>query len=160
MFERIYNAGRNADVPLPNIDVDFPKDKDLMNISEAINELNLSLKEVDKRKSILDDLVRKVTLEYVEIIGDPPPTYLLDWTLFFQDDELYVNIKYESTWNYGGHESGYYAYPAKYLYDEDALCDYYTEVCRDRLLIYKKHQEEQRIQNEKQLDYLKNKLGR
>jgi len=89
--------------------------------------------------------------------GDP--TYQVDrgeWQLVSDQ----IEIKWEELWSYGGHAEGEFSFPAKYLYNEDALLAHEEKCMGEKAEAAAKGQEEQHQKDEAELARLQEKLGK
>ncbi len=87
------------------------------------------------------------------------PTYQVDrgeWQLASGE----IVVTWEETWQFGGHAEGEFQFPAKYLYNEDALLAHEEKCMGEKAEAAAKEQEEQRQKDEADLARLQKKLGK
>lgn len=108
---------------------------------------------------VLEVAKRYIKAAYVEDSYDSIPS---DGRVYYKwdiDKSGTVNVRWEESWNYGGHDAGSFSFPAEYIYDDEQLVAYETRriVEKEQIRLKKEMCEIER--KRKQLQKLKEELG-
>ena len=120
--------------------------------------------QANKLKGSLCARVQEIARRYIDAAHDTNRGYgFPDVGVDFDDWHIDGNdivVSWSNTWAYGGYDEGSFCFPAKYLYDEDALIEFEKKRVVDKEKAKQKAEEKQRQKDEVELEKLKEKLGK
>ena len=86
--------------------------------------------------------------------GYPEPEYAdFEWSIKSGS----VEVEWDETWNYGGHDRGTFSFPVKYIWDNEALVSYEESRAEKKAAIETNKISARRTEELRQLEILKEK---
>lgn len=116
----------------------------------------------DSIKKELDSLVMEVAERYIRAASEGNGAYpssakdIICWSVEGDD----IECEWSEYWSYGGHDEGSFSFPAKFLYDEDALMEYEKKRIKQKKQYEQDKKDAQIKCDQAELERLKVKLGK
>ena len=102
-------------------------------IKILINEIKKITREYDEKRDQFERHLDSFLADYIPFMKSLDTrglsTQYTDWGI--QNDDI-INIRWEEeTWQYGGHDSGRYSFPLKYMYDKEEYDNFKKQTLED-----------------------------